>query len=172
MPSTKDSALSPKEARFVEEYLKDLNATQAAIRAGYSEKTAKSIGHELLTRPHVKTAIDAAKRERSARTGISQDRVLRELARIAFLDIRRAYDKNGQLFSPQDMPSDIARALSSIQTHHIQVGNTVAEAVIQKVKFNPKIRALEILLEHVKESNKDAAKSIELIIRDYTEDDE
>lgn len=84
------SELTPKQARFVEEYLIDLNATQAAIRAGYSEKTARQIGEENLSKPDIATAIGKAMAERSARTEITADRVLKELAKIGFADIRKA----------------------------------------------------------------------------------
>lgn len=81
--------LTPKQQRFVEEYLVDLNATQAAIRAGYSPDTARSIGSENLTKPDIMAAIDEAMATRSMRTNITQDQVLRELARIGFVDIRK-----------------------------------------------------------------------------------
>lgn len=84
------ASLNAKQARFVEEYLIDLNATQAAIRAGYSEKTAKSQGQRLLTNVDVAAAISKAQEKRSVRTGITQDRVLAELAKIGFSDIRKA----------------------------------------------------------------------------------
>ena len=77
------STLVKKRERFVEEYLIDLNATQAAIRAGYSPKTAYSIGHELMKIPEVRARIYKAMAERSKRTGINADRVLRELGKIA-----------------------------------------------------------------------------------------
>lgn len=83
-------SLTPKQQRFVEEYLVDLNSTQAAIRAGYSAKTAKSIGHENLTKPDVAAAIEAARAELSKRTEITQDMVIAELAKIGFSDIRKA----------------------------------------------------------------------------------
>lgn len=76
-----------KQQRFVEEYLLDLNATQAAIRAGYSEKTADRIGPELLGKTCVARAIQAAMEARSARTQIAQDDVVQELAGIAFVKI-------------------------------------------------------------------------------------
>ena len=69
-------ALNPKQQRFVEEYLVDLNATQAAIRAKYSEKTARSVGAENLTKPDIAKAIQEAMAERSERTEIDQDYVL------------------------------------------------------------------------------------------------
>lgn len=82
------SGLTEKQKRFVEEYLIDLNATQAAIRSGYSEKTAHSIGHENLSKPDIQNAIIVAKEIRSKRTEITQDMVLQELAKIGFADIR------------------------------------------------------------------------------------
>lgn len=69
-------ALTPKQKRFVEEYLIDLNATQAAIRAEYSEKTAYSVGHEILKKPEVQQAIQEAIAKRSQRTEITADKVL------------------------------------------------------------------------------------------------
>ena len=79
--------MNSKQQRFVEEYLIDLNATQAAIRAGYSPKTANVIGCENLSKPEISNAISRAMAERSRRTGISQDRVVQELAKIAFVNI-------------------------------------------------------------------------------------
>ena len=70
------TGLTAKQERFVEEYLIDLNATQAAIKAGYSEKTARSVGSENLTKPDVAAAIVAAQKNRSERTEVTQDYVL------------------------------------------------------------------------------------------------
>lgn len=81
--------MTKKQKRFVDEYLIDLNATQAAIRAGYKAKNgqrASEIGHELLQKTQVSEAISEAIAERSKRTGINADRVLLELARIAFVN--------------------------------------------------------------------------------------
>lgn len=79
-------ALTEKQKRFVQEYLVDLNATQAAIRAGYKEKAARSVGAENLTKPDIQKAIQSAIKERQDRTGITQDRVLKELGKVAFAD--------------------------------------------------------------------------------------
>lgn len=81
--------MTPKQQRFVEEYLIDLNATQAAIRAGYSAGTARAIGSENLMKPDIAAAVAEAQASRSMRTNITQDQVLRELARIGFVDIRK-----------------------------------------------------------------------------------
>ena len=71
--------LTPKQKRFCEEYIIDLNATQAAIRAGYSKKTAKEIGYENLTKLHVQDYIKELNSERQERTRITADQVLTEL---------------------------------------------------------------------------------------------
>lgn len=76
--------LTAKQKRFIEEYLVDLNATQAAIRAGYSKKTAAAIGAENLEKPHIAAEIQRRMAERQKRTEVTQDRVVKELARLAF----------------------------------------------------------------------------------------
>lgn len=81
-------SLTPKQQRFVDEYLIDLNATQAAIRAGYSEKTAGAIGNENLTKPEISEAIAAAQKARSERVQVDQDWVLRQWVEIASADPR------------------------------------------------------------------------------------
>lgn len=82
-------ALTPKQQTFVQEYLVDLNGTQAAIRAGYSAKTANEQAARLLANVNVARAVQAAMDARSERTGITADRVLTELAKIGFSDIRK-----------------------------------------------------------------------------------
>ena len=84
---TREKRMTAKQERFVDEYLADLNATQAAIRAGYSEKTARAMGHENLTKPDIEEAIAEALKARRQRTEITQDRVLEELAVLAFAPI-------------------------------------------------------------------------------------
>jgi phage terminase small subunit len=108
-------ALTPKQARFAAEYLIDLNATQAAIRAGYSAKTAYSQGERLLRHVEVAQAIQAGQQARAVRTEITQDRVLQELARIAFFDIRQLYRPDGTMKDPTEMDADTAAALASIE---------------------------------------------------------
>ena len=85
--------LTKKQQLFVDEYLIDLNATQAAIRAGYSPETAKDIGCENLAKPNIKSEIDKALAIRSRRTGVNQDRVIQELGGIAFDPEEKTTDK-------------------------------------------------------------------------------
>lgn len=79
--------LTPKQEKFIQEYLIDLNATQAAIRAGYSENVAKEIGYENLTKPHIKSEIDKRLKELTEKAGVTAEAVIKELAHIAFDDI-------------------------------------------------------------------------------------
>nr|WP_252243195.1 terminase small subunit [Clostridium sp. ZBS14] len=79
--------MTTKQKRFCNEYLIDLNATQAAIRAGYSVDSAKVIGCENLTKPNVKSYLDRRIAKREVRTEITQDKVLNELAKIGFANI-------------------------------------------------------------------------------------
>ncbi|KAF5030030.1 Terminase small subunit [anaerobic digester metagenome] len=76
--------LTDKQKRFVDEYLKDLNATQAAIRSGYSQKSAARIAIELLNKTHVQAEIQRRQSKREKRTKVTQDMVVKELARVAF----------------------------------------------------------------------------------------
>jgi phage terminase small subunit len=147
-------AMTPKQARFVEEYLVDLNATQAAIRAGYSARMASSIGFENLQRPHIAEAIAAAQAARSARTQITQDRVLEELAKIGFSDLRRILTDGGGLLNPGDWDDATAGAISSLEvvvTPGAEVdedGNRIPERV-HKIKAWDKLSALDKLAKHL-----------------------
>lgn len=111
--------MTPKQQRFVEEYLVDLNATQAAIRAGYSEKTAQEQSARLLSNVMVAAAVKKAMDVRSERTQIDQDRVLKELARIGLADIRHLmeWDEEAATFIPSSkLSDDIAATVSSVKT--------------------------------------------------------
>jgi phage terminase small subunit len=110
------STLTPKQQRFVEEYLIDLNSTQAAIRAGYSARTADVQASEILSIPKVAAAVEAAIGERSKRTEITGDSVLRELLLIATADIGQAFDEAGCLLPLGEMPENTRRAISGIES--------------------------------------------------------
>lgn len=96
--------LTDKQARFVDEYLVDMNATQAAIRAGYSEKTAEQIGHQLLKKTSVAEAVAEKQRKLAEKTGVTVERIVAELAKIGFSDIRKAVKWNGHLIREEDNP--------------------------------------------------------------------
>jgi len=140
------SGLPPRRQRFVEEYLIDLNATQAAIRAGYSPRTARSIGSRLLGEPVIRARVDAALAERSRRTAITQDQVLREYARLAFSDLRQVahWGPEGLRVLPSaTLDDDSAAALAEVHETRTGAGGTV------RVKLHEKKSALDALARHL-----------------------
>lgn len=96
--------LTDKQARFVDEYLVDLNATEAAIRAGYSEKTAGQIGYQLLQRTSIAELIAEKRQKLAEKTGVTVERIVKELAKIGFSDIRKAVKWNGHHVREEDNP--------------------------------------------------------------------
>ena len=150
--------LNAKQLQFCKEYLIDLNATQAAIRAGYSKKTARQKAHNLFTLVYIEKEIQRLIKKRSKRTEITIDRVLQELAIIGFLDIRNAFDDEGRLLPIHEMPEDIARALGGIDitttktTIDIIAEENVREveqALLKKIKIIDKKGALELIGRHL-----------------------
>lgn len=145
-------SLNEKQRRFAEEYLIDLNAKQAAIRAGYSAKTAESQGSRLLSNAKVSEAIQAAKEARSARTRITQDRVLQELARLAFFDVRRLYREDGSLKEPHELDDDTAAAVAQLESLEEFSGSGEDRELIghtKKVKTFSKDSALSLAMRHL-----------------------
>lgn len=139
-------ALTKKQRLFVEEYLTDLNATQAAIRAGYSPETAKEIGCENLTKPNIRAQIDKAMAERSRRTGVNADRVVMELAKIAFVNAANVIDTRDATLKGDAAPEDTA-AIQSVKVKTIPTKG--GEGVEREIKMADKIKALELLGKHM-----------------------
>lgn len=138
--------MTKKQKRFVEEYLIDLNATQAAIRAGYSPNTAKSIGNEDLTKPDISNAIAKAMAERSKRTGINQDRVIRELAKIALVNPGRVINTKDATVKEDATEEDLAAVQSvKVKKSYSETG----EMTEREVRIADKVRALELLGRHL-----------------------
>lgn len=146
MPKKK---LTKKQKLFVDEYLIDLNATQAAIRAGYKEKTAYSMGWQNLKKLEVQQSIEKAMQKREDRTEITQDRVLRELEKIGFSDLRGAFNENGSLKMPKDWSDEAAAAISSIEVITKNLGEGEVEYV-HKIKLWDKKGGLELIGKHLK----------------------
>ena len=101
MAKAKKNRLTPKQSAFIREYLVDLNSRQAAIRAGYSKRTATEIGHENLRKPHIAEAIQKAQEERAKRTEITQDKVLQNIVRIG--DKAESADRYGEALKAQEL---------------------------------------------------------------------
>lgn len=137
--------LTDKQKKFVEEYLIDLNATQSAIRAGYSPKTANEQGARLLANVSIQEAISKAMAERSRRTGINQDRIVQELARIAFVKITDVVDSDGEI-NTNASDDDLA----CIESYKVEDSDSVnGSSSKREVKLASKIKALELLGKHV-----------------------
>jgi phage terminase small subunit len=113
-PKAKIHNLNPRQARFVEEYLVDRNATQAAIRSGYSPASAASQASELLKLPKIAAALESAVGAQSRRTQITADAVLTELYRLATVDVSKAYDVDGNLLPLDKVPEEVRRAMQGI----------------------------------------------------------
>jgi len=144
--------LTPKQSAFVREYLVDLNATKAAIRAGYSEDTAYSIGSENLTKPEIAEAIQDAMKQRASRVELKSDDILRELLRMATVDISLAFDESGDLKPLHEIPEDVRRCIAGVEVQERTIGEDEDAHVVRvkKVKFWDKPRALELLGKHLK----------------------
>lgn len=137
--------LTDKQKRFVEEYLIDLNATQACIRAGYKTDTARQTASENLSKPYIAAAIDVAMAERSRRTGVNQDRIVQELAKIAFVKMTDVVDRNGRI--KEDATEDDLSCIESIK--YKESDNEYGGSVEREVKIASKLKALELLGKHV-----------------------
>ena len=147
--------MTDAQKRFCDEYLIDLNATRA-YKVAYSrckkDETASVNGSKLLRNTKVQEYISKKQKEIEKRTEVTQDMVIKELAKIAFLDIRKLYTENGQLKNVTDIDDDTAGAISSLETleeydgygdDREKIGDT------QKVKLLDKTKALELLGRHL-----------------------
>lgn len=146
--------LTPKQKRFVEEYLIDLNATQAAIRAGYSAKTAEAAGSRLLRNVNVAIAITAAQAERSEKTKIDADWVLSRLAAEVEADVADLYDDDGRVKPIREWPLIWRKGLvAGIETVQEQVGKDKKGnpifATAYKLRLASRDRRLELVGKHV-----------------------
>lgn len=145
--------MNDRQKQFCREYLVDQNVTKAAKRAGYSAKTAYSQGHELLKKPEIQAEIQRGMDARARRVEVKADDVLRELLRLAMVDLSKAYDEQGNLLHPKDMPEDVRKAIAGIEVYYDYEGrgeDRVRIGETRKVKFWDKPRVLEMLGRHLK----------------------
>lgn len=137
--------LTKKQQLFVDEYLIDLNATQAAIRAGYSVDSARDIGCENLTKPNIQQAIAEQMAERSKRIGVNQDRVVSELAKIAFVKITDIIDSDGKI--REDVSEDDLACIERIK--YKQFDAEIGSSEEREIRLASKLKALELLGRHL-----------------------
>lgn len=137
--------LKPQIETFLQEYMKDLNGKQSAIRAGYAEKAAESQASRLLRNVKVRARLDELMEKQEKKNQIQAETILKELSLLAHTDIVNLYDKNGNLRPIHEIPEETRRAIAGIETIIDKDGNTV-----KKVKLWDKPRALELLGKYKK----------------------
>lgn len=160
-----DKKLTPKQEMFCLEYLIDLNATQAAIRAGYSVRTAKEQGYDLLTRPHINARVQELKQVRVVRAEKSADDVIKELENVAFSRIGEVieWNESGMAFikNSDELNDDVMASIESVQVTEEVTHTTANKAegdskrkvqsranIKSKVKLHNKMSALTQLAKH------------------------
>lgn len=138
----------PSRERFVDEFMIDRNATQAAIRAGYSEKTAGSAGHRLLKTAEILAEINRRGAEQSQRLGVTADRIMQEYERLAMYDPLDFFNADGSMKALADIPEDARRAIGGIEIRELKESETdesVIYASLKKIKLSDKKGALDSL---------------------------
>lgn len=144
-----------KQEQFCQEYLADFNGAQAAIRAGYSVRTARTIAYELLTKPHIQARVQELQNRRNERADIHADAVLAEVKKIAFATIGNYVRKTPDGGIEADFTEADEAALAALDSIQIETKEIAAEGenvVIErqvKFKLQPKLQALVKLGEHL-----------------------
>lgn len=145
--------LNKKQKMFAREYIVDLNGTQAAIRAGYSEKTAYSQGQRLLKKAEIKAEIQRHMEKRSKRLEITQDRVLEEIAKIAFVNPKAFFDSDGRLKKIDDIDDNAMAAVTGsidiLEEYEGYGDDRELVGYTKKIKLADKVKALELLCRHL-----------------------
>ncbi len=172
-----EKKLTPKQEMFCLEYLIDLNATQAAIRAGYSKKTAYSIGNENLSKPEISSRISELAAKRIERASKSADDVIKEIENVGFARLNKvvSFNESGLAFvmSSDEIDDATMAALESVEVTEI-VGKKDGDndMLKTKVKLHSKMSALNLLAKHhglVNDKGEDAG-TVNLVVNviDYS----
>ncbi|SFU43623.1 terminase small subunit [Xenorhabdus koppenhoeferi] len=140
-------ALTDKQEMFCREYLVDLNATQAAIRAGYSERTANRTASENLSKPDIQSRIAELKADRNEEVGINAAYVLKRLVEIDQMDVLDILADGGELKPVKDWPKVWRTTLSGLEV--VETGSQDAAALLKKIKWPDKVKNLELLGKHI-----------------------
>lgn len=151
--SLEKSNLTLKQKAFCLEYLKDLNATQAAIRAGYSEKTARQQGAQNLSNLNMQRHIQKLNTQRTKETKVDANFVLSELEKIANSDVKEMFDENDCMLPLSKIPKYLRKAISSFEVVELYAGRGADRQKIgelKKVKLWSKDKALENLGKHLR----------------------
>jgi len=142
--------ITPKQRRFVDEYLIDLNATRAAVRAGYTSNNANVVGPRLLQHAGVAAEIAKARAQLAEKMEITRERVLKEVARLAFSDHRKLLNADGSPKLLHELDDDTAAAIAGIEvTERVLPGGDGRTEVVSKIKLWDKNAALDKLCKHL-----------------------
>ncbi len=142
------ATLTKKQKAFCREYIKDLNAAQAAIRAGYSEKSAKEAGYENLTKPHISKFVAELMANRNEEAKIDADYVLKRLIQIDQMDFIDILEEDGSFRPVSKWPKVWRTYLSGIDIAEMSVEGQIA-GVLKKIKWPDKVKNLELLGKHI-----------------------
>jgi phage terminase small subunit len=135
--------LNQRQSAFVEAFLTDGNATQAAIKAGYSPRSASSTGYDLLQNPRIRAALRGRQQKRAQMADVNAASVLRMAQRLAFYDARELFDANGQMMPVHALPDDIAAAVQGLEVEQTPLGQRV------KYKLADKGAGVDRLMRHL-----------------------
>lgn len=148
-------ALTPKQKIFADEYLIDLNATRA-YKVAYpkvkKDESARVNGSKLLTNTNVTAYIDERMKEREKRTEITQDMVLKELAKLGFFDIRKLFDDSGKPLDITDLDDETAACIAGLEVMDVYEGAEEDKefvGYVKKYKLSDKLKALELIGRHL-----------------------
>lgn len=145
--------VTKKQKIFADEYLVDMNQTRAYIAAGYSENGAAQSASALLRNPKISAYIEKKLEKRAQKLDISAEKILAEIAKVAFLDPRKFYDDNGNLKDVPSLDDDTAVSLAGLEVYEEYAGRGEDREAIgqtKKVKFVDKLRALELYGRYLK----------------------
>jgi phage terminase small subunit len=148
---TQPRKITPKQASFIREYLIDGNGTQAAIRAGYSQKTAKEQAARLLSKVNIQNEIKDYQDKASAEAQITLTWWLKKMKQLADFDPRRFYDENGDLLPVNKLDDDSAAALTGMDIQEMPIGSGDDKVItlLKKIKFTDRLAALNLIGKHL-----------------------
>lgn len=141
--------LTAKEENFCQTYLIDFNATRAAKAAGYSANSATEIGAENLRKLHIQQRIYELREEMGKKFDVSRERIVQELAKLAYFDTKDLYDEEGNLLPIQTLPNSVSAAISGVEVNNtwgrLIDGTPIVTGETKKVKLSDKRAAMELL---------------------------
>lgn len=144
-----EKKLTDKQKMFCHEYVKDFNGARAAVSAGYSEDSARQGAHQILTNIYVYEYIQELVKKKMDKVDLTADRVLAEYAKIAFIDIQKFYDENGNLKEIKDLSEDASASMAGIKIHELKDSMGIKYGELKEIKLHDKLRALESLSKYL-----------------------